>query len=87
MHIVTSDASWPRGCEAWFEDNWLSISWEQNHNTLLITVKEMALVIIVAITWGHNWKGGQVVVHCDNMEVVTALNNRTCRENFFMQML
>ena len=86
-HIVTSDASGSWGCGAWFQDNWFSISWEQSHSTLHITVKEMVPILLAAITWGHNWKGGQVVVRCDNMAVVTALNNRTCREKFVMQML
>ena len=81
MHIVTFDASRSWGCGAWFHDNSFSISWEQklqNHSTLHITVKEMMPIMIVAITWNHNWRGGQVVACCDSVAVVTALNNRTC---------
>ena len=47
----------------------------------------MMPIIIAAITWGDNWKGGQVVVHCDNTAVVTALNDRSYKNTFVIQML
>ena len=81
-NIVTSDASGSWGCGAWFENFWFSIKWEQNYGTLHITVKEMVPIIISAITWGHNWKGGQIVAHCDNIAVVTAINNRSCKNSY-----
>ena len=86
-YIVTSDASGSWGCGAWFENDWFSMPWGQNHDTLHITVKEMVPIIIAAITWGHNWKGGKVVALCDNIAVVAALNNRSCKEKFVMQLL
>ena len=55
---------------------------EQNHSTLHITVKEMAPIIVAAITWGHNWKDVQVGAYCDNIAVVTALNSRSCKNIF-----
>ena len=73
-HIVTTDASGSWGCRALFENYWFSIQWEQNHSTLHITAKEMAPIIVAAITWGHNWKDVQVGAYCDNIAVVTSLN-------------
>ena len=86
-YVITSDASGSWGCGAWFDNNWFSVPWEQSHSTLHITTKELVPIIIAAITWGHLWKGGQVVARCDNMAVVSALNNRSCKEKFVMQML
>ena len=43
--------------------------------------------IIAAITWDRNWKGGKVVALCDNIAVVAALNNKSCKEKFVMQVL
>ena len=58
-----------------------------NRSTLHITVKEMMPIIVAAITRGHNQKGRQVVAHCDNISVVTALNSRSCKNTFVNQML
>ena len=85
--MVTLDTSRSWGCGAWFENFWFSIKWEQNHSTLHITVKEMVPIIIAAIIWGHNWKGGQIVARYDNIAVVTALSNRSCKNTSIMQML
>ena len=61
--------------------------WGQNHDILHITVKEMVPIIIATITWGCNWKGGKVVALCDNIAVVAAVSNRSCKEKFVMQLL
>ena len=47
----------------------------------------MVPIIIAAITWGRNWKGRKVVALYDNIAVVAALNNRSCKEKFVMQLL
>ena len=60
-YIVTSDASGYWGCGAWFQNDWFSMPWGQNHDTLHITVKEMVSIILPAITCGHNWKVGKVM--------------------------
>ena len=64
----------------------LDIKWE--HSTLHITVKEMMPIIIIeAIKWGHNWKGRHIVACRDSIAVVTALNNRSCKNLSVLQML
>ena len=38
--------------------------------------------------WCHNnSRGGQVVVHCDNSVVVAAVNNKSYKEKYVMQLL
>ena len=84
---ITSDASGSWGCGAWYDKYWFSVPWTESCKHLHITVKEMAPVIIAAIIWGHDWKGGLVTVFCDNTAVVAALNNRSCKEKQVMHLL
>ena len=84
---ITSDASGSWACGAWYDNYWFSIAWTESCKHLHITVKEMAPVIIAAIIWGHDWKGGLGTVFCDNTAVVAALNNRSCKEKQVMHLL
>ena len=35
-----------------------------------------ALAIVVALRlWGHHWRGSRIVVHCDNLSVVSSMNS------------
>ena len=35
-----------------------------------------ALAIGVGLRlWGHHWRGSRIVVHCDNLSVVTSMNS------------
>jgi len=43
--------------------------------------------MLAALTWGHFWKGGQVIVHCDNIAVVAAINKRSSKDEAIMHML
>jgi len=75
--------SW--GCGAWFKNNWFSLPWVHVYSLLHITVKEMVPIILAALTWSHYWRGGQVMMYCDNSAVVTI--NKSNKEKFVMHML
>ena len=49
--------------------------------------KELALILVAAVLWGHNWRGGRVWAQCDNAAVVSVLNSRYCKDKKLMQML
>jgi len=76
QHMFTSDASGSWGCGAWFKNNRFSLPWIHVHSSLHITVKEMVPIILAALTWGHHWRGGQVMAYCDYSAVVVAINKR-----------
>ena len=47
-----------------------SESFQQCH----ITVKELAPIVLAAMTSGHTWRGKTVRARCDNMAVVAIVN-------------
>ena len=84
---ITSDASGSWGCGAWYESKWFSLEWQDDIRDKNITVKELIPIIIAAVSWGHLFRGMQVVSNCDNMAVVSLLNHRYSREADLMQLL
>jgi hypothetical protein len=44
----------------------LQLQWDEGAH---IAVKEIIPIAIVAVLWGHHWKGSRVLAHCDNPAV------------------
>ena len=77
-HHMFSDASGSWGCGAWHGTKWFQLKWDSRTHNACIAVKELVPIIIGAVIWGKNWKGGRVLTHCDNSAVVSVINSRSC---------
>lgn len=81
---VTSDASGSWGCGAYSGWSWFMLrSISESH----ITVKELVPVVISAAIWGHTWQGNSEQIHCDNMAVVSTVNQGTSKNQEVMHLI
>ena len=76
---VTSDASGSWGCGAYSGSSWFMLKWVGSISESHITVKELVPVVISAAIWGHTWQGKSEQIHCDNMAVVSIVNQGTSK--------
>ena len=82
--LVTSDASGNWGCGAYTSDNWFMLPWT---GAISITVKELAPIVVAAISWGRGWKGKTILARCDNMAVVAIINSGTSKNPQAMNLM
>jgi len=61
------------------------VKWINEVQGYHITVKEMLPIVIAAI-WGRKWKGGTVLVRCDNMAAVSIINQGTSHDQQAMHL-
>ena len=76
---LTLDASESRGCGTYWGSHWFQLAWS---NTACradsnIAIKELIPIIIAAAVWGQHWMDQVVCCQCDNIALVSVLNNRT----------
>ena len=71
---IISDASGNWGCGAFCHNEWFQLRWPEAIQETHITVKELVPIVLAAAVWGSNWKGRNVMSHCDNAAVVVILN-------------
>ena len=78
-HLCT-DASGSWGCCAWAMPHWLQSPRPSHHRLSSIALKELILVVLAAATWGSLWGGLLVMLHSDNMAVVSKVNSPHARD-------
>ena len=84
---LTSDASGNWGCGAYAGKAWFMLPWSGPIQSLHITVKELAPIVVAAIIWGEHWRGMTVLARCDNMAVVAIVNSGTARDPQTMNLM
>ena len=85
-HLFT-DASGSWGCGAWAMPHWLQSPWPSHHCLSSIALKELIPVVLAAATWGSLWGGLLVMLHSDNMAVVSQVNSLHARDPAACNML
>ena len=84
---LTSDASGPWGCGAYWNTLWFQYQWSEHTFSYGITTKELLPIVLAAGIWGHAWKGKSILCHCDTEAVVTIINSGTSKEPESMALL
>ena len=59
----------------------------KGETVIVISVLELAAVIIAAKTWGHSWTGKRIIVRSDNTGAVTAINTGACRQEIMIELI
>ena len=49
--------------------------------------KELYVIVIASMTWGHAWKRKRLIVHCDNHAVVDIWHSHTSRNPLLMNLV
>ena len=85
---VISDASGSYGCGAFsLAHGWFQIEWTESWQSISITGKELAPIVVAAALWGHQWRRSCVRFRSDNMAVVSIFKTRTARHPLLMHLL
>ena len=87
--IGTSDACTAGGGAA-MNNDWFYVNWQidlPSYANEHINVKELCTVLIAAKRWAKDWVNRHVVIHCDNVCSVQAINKGTVRSAACMDIL
>ena len=77
------------GAGAYYNTHWMFVKWEPNfikENAPSIEFLELFGVVAAVLMWGHLIQNMRVVVFCNNMAVVSMLNNSvsSCKNCMFL---
>ena len=93
---VWTDASGSFGCGAWnpATGEWLQLAWAALVRPRAadtqdggIAWKELLPIVLACASWGRQWKGGRLTVHCDNTAAMAVVNSRYSRVPEIMHLL
>ena len=84
-----SDASGSYGCGAFSTEqaSWFQLQWPHSWSGTSISAKELVPIVLAAAMWGPLWSSNHVCFHCDNIAVVTIIENRNARHTLLTQLL
>ena len=95
VHVWT-DASGHFGCGAFVPTSheWLQLQWPDSYpagelqlKEESIALKELLPIVLACGVWGSNWTNQTVIVHCDNLGVVSLVNTGYSRIRTIMHLL
>ncbi len=81
---VWTDASGSFGCGAWNPSTreWIQLAWSAVARPRVaeaqdggIAWKELLPIVLACASWGRQWRGGVVTMHCDNTAAVAVVNS------------
>ena len=63
------------------------IQWESHCLDHYIAVKELLPITLACAIWGHHWRHQQILVKCDNIEIVQVITSLRSYAHVFIAML
>ena len=85
--IITYDASGSWGCGAFTTDgSWFQLEWPASWSQFHITAKEMVPAVVVVAIWGARCTTSSVMIHSDNMAVVSAITLGSAKDPLLMHL-
>ena len=88
MHLYTDASNVALG--AYFHGQWFVVPFVGCYATfslLSINWRELCAVALAVATWGSQWQGQRIVMHCDNMCVVECINHGASRSPDLMRLI
>ena len=83
-----TDASGSWGAGAVWNHHWFQLAWESDaEKQQNIATLELVPIVVSAAVWGKQWQGQSILCRCDNLAVVHAIGNRSCRDPSLMHLL
>lgn len=79
---IYADASGRYGLGCVWDKKWIVSQWEEewlSNNYQSMELLEMKAILVAILTWGHDWTGYLVRIHCDNKMVVGYFNHKAPR--------
>ena len=84
---VQTDASGPWGCGAVCSHHWLQWQWPDVWASKEIMVKELVPVVLSCVVWAPLLAKKNVLLQCDNLSLVTAINKGSAKAPIVMHLL
>ena len=82
-----TDASGAWGCAAVLDLQWLQWQWPPEWYKIGIMAKELVPIIFTCIVWGPYLSKHHINFHCDNANLVIAINKGSSKDKFVMHLL
>ena len=88
-HTVTiqTDASGYWGCGAFMSGQWIQWNWSTKWLSQGIMAKELVPILLGCIIWGPQLSKQSVLVLCDNLSLVNAINKGASKDTLVMHLL
>ena len=84
---IHTDASGSWGCGAFMSGQWLQWEWPREWVPQGIMAKELVPIALSCIVWGPQLTKQPVLVLCDNLSLVNAINKGSSKDLMVMQLL
>ena len=68
-------------------DRWLQVQWPDSWSEVSIAAKEMAPIVMAAVTWGRTWHCCNIFFHCDNTAVVVVIQRKSMKDALLLHLL
>ena len=88
-HTVTiqTDASGSWGCGAFMSGQWIQWNWSTKWLSQGIMAKELVPILLSCIIWGPQLSKQSVLILCDNLSLVNAINKGASKDTLVMHLL
>lgn len=84
---IYTDASGSWGCGAFMVGQWLQWKWSSKWAFQGIMAKELVPIVLSCIVWGPQLSKQSVLILCDNLSLVNAVNKGTSKDPLVMHLL
>ena len=84
---ILTDASGTWGCGAIFHHQWFQWQWSSEWTDEGIMAKELVPIVLAIVVWGPYLRKNTLLLQCDNLSLVTAINKGACRDRVVMHLL
>ena len=84
---ILTDASGTWGCGAILHHRWFQWQWSSEWTDEGIMAKELVPIVLAVTVWGPYLKKNAVLLQCDNLSLVTAINKGACKDILVMHLL
>ena len=85
LHMY-SDAS-KLGFGATFGSEWIQSTWPENWKVLNIALLELFPIYVMINMFGMKLTNSKILFHCDNIAVVSIVNNQTSKDKLIMKLV
>ena len=75
------------GCGGMLSQKWFSLRWPQHFLLYDINFLELFAIYVAISTWGTVLANKQIMVFCDNLDVVTIWRSGTCKNKHIMNLM
>ena len=84
---IQTDASGSWGCGAFMSGQWLQWNWSTKWLSQGIMAKELVPIVLSCIIWGPQLSKQSVLILCDNLSLVNAVNKGASKDPLVMHLL